>query len=123
VKRLRSLIPLAAVVMALLSGPGCTSPITFGKLTLTPRDQLAAAHDLYAATCNTVAVLGEAGRLDKKEILMADMLAEAGLRCLDSWGAAIELGQSPGDLMRQFNEIIREMVTLQMAADRRRNTP
>lgn len=115
-KRWQGIWWLALLIGAVaLSAPaGCTDPVAW-----TPEAKLLAARDTFTATVNVLTTAIDAGQFSDKEAQEILLIAQVGQRLLDSYDAALELGQPTSELLGQLNIVLRELVAWKHAGERK----
>ena len=111
-------IALVALGLAVLLA--CVGCVGLGKpMPWSPEAKLATVRATFNAAVNSLASIREAGGFTKDAALEISGLIHTGERLLDRVDAAIELGQSTGELFKQVNFVVRELVAIRVKAERR----
>ncbi len=107
---------IAAVLLVILAVPGCAG----WKWPATPEAKLLAAREVFNVTVNALAAAIEHGEFTDEEAKHILQIARLGQNALNRYDAAIDLGQPTSSLLREFNTLLREIVSYQKELERRR---
>ena len=108
----RALQWLATALILTLPASGCTTQPSWWPTT--PKQDLLAARKAYDAAGRAIVLYRTAGAFTESQGKGIDDTADAAMEMLARWEAAIELGQPTSSVIREWNQILLELVTRQM---------
>ena len=108
----RALQWLATALILALPASGCTAQPSWWPTT--PKQDLLAARKAYDAAGRAIVLYRTAGAFTESQGKVIDDTADAAMEMLARWEAAIELGQPTSSVIREWNQILLELVTRQM---------